>query len=496
MTEPLAPPSPAELMRTSDDADIADGTAWLERLMPAIRAYRLGEREPYPVYRSGTVASDPVSLPDEGVGLDGVLDELGATVEAGCRVAAPGFFGFVTTGATTSGIAAAAAIATAGGQRYGLHSFNALEETGLRWLGQLCGLPDGVAGVFTSGGSTANLLALGAARQAALERHGIDASEDGLPPDFRGRIYASPRAHRTIHRAAGVLGLGRSAVTEISTDETDRIDLDALVAALTDDAARGITPVAVVAIAGTTDTGSIDPIGDVIEIGRRFGAWVHVDGAYGLIANASPSLRHLFADVEDADSWIVDPHKWLATGLGVGATFVRDGALLTRAFAEGAAPYLEGSFNEESEPHAQFDTIAGPWADQSMELSAPPRGALVWAVLREIGAAGVARRVDRHVAFARYVADRALADDALELLLEPTLSVACLAYRTRDPRDADRVNEAILSRLRRETSVMPTSTRVRGRYAIRPCFINPRTAFEDVDLMVDSIVRFGRDLDR
>ena len=116
-------------------------------------------------------------------------------------------------------------------------------------------------------------------------------------------------------------------------------------------------------------------------------------------------------------------------------------------------------------------------------------------MLREIGAAGVARRVDRHVAFARHVADRALADDALELLLEPTLSVACIAYRTRDPRDADPVNEAILSRLRRETAVMPTSTRVQGRYAIRPCFINPRMAFEDVDVMVDSIIRFGRELD-
>jgi aromatic-L-amino-acid/L-tryptophan decarboxylase len=495
MTDRLAPPSPTELLMTPDDSDVRDSTAWLQRLVPAIEAYRATEREPYPVYRSGAIPSEPGPLPDDGIGLDGVLDELGAAIEAGCRVAAPGFFGFVTTGATTAGIATATAIATAGGQRYGLHSFNALEETGLRWLARLCGLPDDVAGVFTSGGSTANLLALGAARQAALERRGIDAAEDGLPSDFRGRIYASPRAHRTIHRAAGVLGLGRSAVAEIPTDDADRIDLAALVAALTDDAARGIVPVAVVAIAGTTDTGSVDPIADVVEVGRRFGAWVHVDGAYGLIANASPTLRPLFAGVEEADSWIVDPHKWLATGLGVGATFVRDGGLLTRAFAEGSAAYLEGSFDEESEPQAQFDTIAGPWADQSMELSAPPRGALVWAVLREIGAAGVARRVDRHVAFARHVADRALADDALELLLEPTLSVACIAYRTRDPRDADPVNEAILSRLRRETAVMPTSTRVRGRYAIRPCFINPRMAFEDVDVMVDSIIRFGRELD-
>jgi aromatic-L-amino-acid decarboxylase len=185
----------------------------------------------------------------------------------------------------------------------------------------------------------------------------------------------------------------------------------------------------------------------------------------------------------------------LATGLGVGATYVRDAELLTRAFAEGAAAYLEGSFDSRSEPQAQFDVIAGPWADQAVELSAPPRGALVWAVLREIGASGVARRVERHVAFARHVADRALAEGALELLLEPTLSIACIAYRTADPASADRVNEAILSRLRRETGTMPTSTRVRGRYAIRPCFINPRTTLADVDAMVDAILRFGRELE-
>ncbi len=485
----------SHLLTTPDDASLEDSREWLARLAPAIAAYRATEREPFPVYRSGTVPSEPSALPRDGIGFEGALEELAAAVESGCRVAAPGFFGFVTTGATSVGVAAAAAIAAAGGQRYGLHSFNALEETGLRWLAELCGLPAGVAGVFSSGGSTANLIAIGTARQAALERLGVDASEDGLPADFRGRIYASPRVHRTIHRAAGVLGLGRSAVTEIPTDGDDRIDLDALVAALGADANRGIVPIAIVAIAGTTDTGAIDPIADVVDIGRRFGAWVHVDGAYGLIANASPRLRPLFAGVEDADSWIVDPHKWLATGLGVGATFTRDGGLMTRAFAEGAAAYLEGSFDTVSEPHAQFDVIAGPWADQSLELSAPPRGALVWAVLREIGASGVARRVERHVGFARHVADRALAEDRLELLLEPTLSITCFAYRTADPADADRVNEAILSRLRRETGLMPTSTRVRGRYAIRPCFINPRGTLADVDAMVDAILRFGRELD-
>ena len=157
--------------------------------------------------------------------------------------------------------------------------------------------------------------------------------------------------------------------------------------------------------AGTTDTGAIDPLGDLAEVAREHGAWFHIDGAYGLIAAASPTLRPAFAAVADADSVIVDPHKWLATGVGCAATYVRDAGLLLRAFAQGAAAYLEGSFScEEHDAVVQFDSIGIPYMDMGIELSAPSRGVLAWAVLRELGRAGVAARVERHVGFARHVA--------------------------------------------------------------------------------------------
>jgi aromatic-L-amino-acid decarboxylase len=239
----------------------------------------------------------------------------------------------------------------------------------------------------------------------------------------------------------------------------------------------------------------VDPIGPVGDIARRFGAWLHVDGAYGLPANASPRLRHLFAGVEEADSWIVDPHKWLATGLGVGATYVRDEELLTRAFAEGEAAYLEGSFAPDHvEATSQFDVMGGRWADQGVELSAPPRGVLVWAALREIGRQGMIDRVDRHVAFARAVADAAAAHPRLELLMEPQLSITCFRYvpgegASDDALDA--LNQQILERLRAETPIAPSSTRVGGRFAIRPCFLNPRTTEREVTGLVDAVVRLG-----
>jgi aromatic-L-amino-acid decarboxylase len=289
-----------------------------------------------------------------------------------------------------------------------------------------------------------------------------------------------------------VLGLGRDAVREVPADAASRLDVRALEAVLREDAGKGIVPVAVVAIAGSTDTGGIDPIAEIVDVARRYDAWVHVDGAYGLIANASPAVAPRFAGLADADSWIVDPHKWLATGVGVGAVYVRDEEVLTRAFAEGEAAYLEGSFSpEDVHAESQFDLIAGRWADQSLELSAPPRGVLVWAVLHEIGRAGVARRVERHVGYARQIAERAREHPRLELLLEPELSIVCFRYAPAPGTDVNALNRRILERLRRETRFVPTSTTVNGAVAIRPCFINPRTTQVEVDGLVENVLRFG-----
>lgn len=484
MRNAVAAAEPAEVQRFSEA---------IAQLLPAFDRFSAGHAAGhFPAYDAGTVPSELLDLPTEGVGLEATIEEIATAVEHGCRISAPGFVGFITTGAATAAVAAHAAIGVAGGQRYLLHAFNALEWTGLRWLADLCGLPAGAHGVFTSGGSTAQLLALGTARQATFERLGVDVAADGMPPGVEGRIYVSTRGHRTIHRAAAVLGLGRNSVTEVASARSGEIDVKALDEALRDDAARGIVPIAVVAIAGSTDTGSVDAIAEVVEVARTYGSWVHVDGAYGLIAHAAPSVAHLFAGVGEADSWIVDPHKWLATGVGVGATYVRDAGALTRAFAEGEAAYLEGSFSHDPSAQSQFDLMGGQWADQSLELSSPPRGPLVWAALREIGRRGVAERVERHMGFARSIADRARADDRLELMCEAQLSIVCFRYAAPE-HDEDALNQRILERLRRETPYVPTSTVVDGAVAIRPCFINPRTTQREVDGLVDAVISFGEE---
>jgi aromatic-L-amino-acid/L-tryptophan decarboxylase len=483
--------SPAAL-DGGDPAELGQLTATVERVLPAIEKFwRFDGRDDAGRRRPGWLARLDVPLPEAGGGIGAVVADLAEVViPNGARVGEPGWSSFITTGPTTSAVAAWLAAAAAGSQRYAVQAFNTLERVALDWVAQLCGIPAAWQGVFSSGGSTANLVALGAARQQAFERRGLDVSADGLPPAARARVYASEQAHNTIQRATAVLGLGRAGTRRIACDARQRIDLAALRAAIAADERDGVVPVAVVGTAGTTDTGAIDPLGDLAEVAREHGAWFHVDGAYGLIAAASPALRPAFAAVADADSVIVDPHKWLATGAGCAATYVRDAGLLTRAFAQGPATYMEGSFSSgEEDAVVQFDSAGIPYWDMGVELSAPSRGVLAWAVLRELGRAGIAARVERHIALARHLAQQARQHPRLDLLLEPELSIVCFRYAA-----SDAVNAEILLRLRRTTRSIPSSTVVGGHLAIRPCFINPRTRLADVDALVDHVTAIGDEL--
>jgi aromatic-L-amino-acid decarboxylase len=479
--------------RDRDRAEIHRVSEALKRLAPGLDAYlRFDQPDRTVKDRQDWLPVFDRSLPSAGVGLDVVVDELLVAVNQGCRVAHPGFSGFITTGATTAAIASTTATVVAGGQRYLLHAFHELEWVGLRWLAELCQLGD-MEGVFCSSGSVANLLALGAARQWTFEQLGVDVSQRGLPATSRCRIYASTEAHRTVHRAAAVLGLGRDAVCEIPADDRQRVDVKAMEAALTQDRADGVIPIALVGIGGTTNTGAIDPIDRIVELGRRHDVWVHVDGAYGLPAVVDPEVAPKLRAVCDADSAIVDPHKWLSTGVGVAATYVRHHGVLHRAFAEGEAAYLEGSFAPDtSGVEVQTESMGANWADMGVELSAPPRGVHVWAVLREIGAEGVRARVRRDRGFARLATALAAEHPRLDALTEPELSIACIRYRPAGyVGDVDALTGRLLTRLRRETPYTPSATVVNGQMAIRPCFINPRTIERDVRGLVDALARLG-----
>ena len=429
-------------------------------------------------------------LPDAPEGAAETLRLLAQTVAPhGAPFLAPGFSGWIIGAPTAVPIAAGLVTAVSGQQRYLGFSGNLLEEVSLRWVAELCGLPAGTPGVLSSGGSVANLVGLAAARQRAYERLGGDPSRDGLQSLPPGRIYASEEVHHCFLKAAGVLGLGRSAVRLLPTDGRQRLSVDALRHALVEDVAHGIVPIAVVGIAGTTNTGAIDQLDEIADAAAEHEVWFHVDGAYGLFGVLDPTVAGRFAGMQRADSWAVDMHKWLAIPTGTGATYVRDSAYLGRAFTQEPSDVIEGAFFEDATSDSSpWDQIGTPYQEWSLELSAAARGITTWAGLHEIGRDGVRQRVVRHNAQARHLAERIRSEPALELLHEPELSVCCFRVRGDDEQDADTRTQLALRALHASGVHVPSGTRVGGRFALRACFVNPRQTEADADALVDAVL--------
>ena len=438
-----------------------------------------------------------IALPRQGVGIGQVAEELiNQIIPNGSAVPKPGFSSFITTGATSAATLAATAANVAAPQRYGLNAFNFLEELSLQWLASMCRIPN-MQGVYSSGGSVANLLALGAARQYAFEQIGRDVAANGM--DRPVRIYASEEAHHTIQRSAAVLGIGRRSVRQIACDKQGRMQVDELQLAIKEDKHSGVMPIAIVANAGTTNTGAIDPLRQIGEVAKDNALWFHVDGAYGLPGILDERISHLYQGLELADSVIVDPHKWLGASVGIAATFVRDRQLLYRAFTQEPADYLEGAMEQESSvpsviAHSQ-DDFGIPYYDYGVELSAPSRGVVVWALIREIGVDGITQRIRRHRDMASYIAKIAREHPNLELLNEPTLSICCFRYVAPNIADLNLFNQKLHRRLIRENENLPSTTQIRGQLALRPCFIGARTHQGHAEALLEDVLRIGKEME-
>lgn len=442
-----------------------------------------------------------IPLPQNGVGLDKVTEELITTVIAnGSPVGNPGFSSFITTGATTASTLATTAASVASPQRYMSTAFNFLEELSLQWMAEMFDIPH-MKGVYSSGGSVANLIALGGARQHAFEKVGCDPAANGI--DRPSSIYASEECHHTIQRSGGVLGIGRRAIKPIACDSKGHMKTDTLLAAIEKDVQNGVLPIAIVANAGTTNTGAIDPLLEIGKIARDKGIWFHIDGAYGLPGILDERIKPLYEGLQYADSVIVDPHKWLGASVGVAATFVRNRDYLLRAFTQEPADYLEGSASQSeidqtnnlsTKIEHSLDDFGIPYFDYGVELSAPCRGVVVWAMLKEIGVSGMRARVVRHNNMAKHISAFANQHPHLEVLSEPTLSICCFRYVDDSIKDVNIFNQRLHRRLVRENKFMPSTTKVAGQLAIRPCYVGARHEQIQADGLLEAVLRIGSTL--
>ncbi len=393
-----------------------------------------------------------------------LLDAVGSPATA--AMAGPRFYGFVIGGSLPAALAAnwlagawdqnsALARVTPGTAR--------LEEIALAWLLDVLRLPRACAGAFVTGATTANLAAVAAGRHAVLARAGWDVEANGLfgaPPIT---VVVGAEAHPTLFKALGLLGLGRNRVVRVPVDGQGRMRAEAL------PPLSGRTIVC--AQAGNVNTGAFDPLREICDRARAAGAWVHVDGAFGLWASAAPSLAHLTAGVEDADSWATDAHKWLNVPYDSGLAFVRDADALRAAMAV-TAEYLP-TLGEARNP-----------SDYTPELSRRARGVEVWAALRSLGRSGLADLIQRTCRHARRFAE-GLEAGGHRVLNEVVLNQVLVSFG-----DAEATNRVIAA-IQAEGTCWCGGTVWQGQTAMRISVSSWATTDVDVERSLEAMLRIA-----
>ncbi|HEY4869191.1 MAG TPA: pyridoxal-dependent decarboxylase [Candidatus Dormibacteraeota bacterium] len=421
----------------------------------------------------------PASPPQHAESIDAVFDDLDRLiVPASTHWNSPGFLAYFASSASAAGILGemlAAAFNVNAMLWRTSPAATELEVVAVDWLRQLLGLPEPLFGVINDTASSSTLYALAAAREALSDLRIRDDGMSGRADVPALRFYASEEAHSSVEKAGIVLGLGRRGLRRIAVDGDYRMDPVALAAAIDDDVAVGIRPMAVVATAGTTSTTSVDPIPEIAAVCERHGVWLHVDAAYGGAAAVAPELRWVLAGAERADSIVVNPHKWLFTPIDCSVLWTRRPDTLRDAFSL-VPEYLRS--DEGSDPHAPN------LMDYGVSLGRRFRALKLWLVMRRFGSDGLAARVRFHCALARTLAERVRESEDFELLAPVPLSVVCLRARPRrlgSDVDLDRLNDRVMERINADGHFFLSHTRLRDRFAIRVAFGNVRTAERHAD---------------
>lgn len=342
------------------------------------------------------------------------------------------------------------------------------------WLRAACGMPEGAGGLFVSGGSMANLTALAVARHRRLG------------DDFgRAVVYCSDQTHSSIERGARVLGFRADQLRRLPTDDGFRLRMDALEAAVAEDRARGLIPFCVVANAGTTNTGAVDPLPRIADLCRARGMWMHVDGAYGAAAALTDVGREALRGMGEADSLSIDAHKWLFQPFECGCVIVRDGGELKETFRL-VPEYLRDSDRATEEVN---------FRDWGVQLTRGFRALKLWMTIQVFGMDAVREAVAWGVRLAEAAEEELRASDAWEVVTPARLGIVTFRYRRpgADAAATDGLQRRVTAALAAEGFALLSTTELRGRTVLRLCTINPRTTEEDVRETVRRLERLGRE---
>ena len=451
----------------------------LDRALAAARGY-IASRTGRPVWPQTTLAAIREAfagpLPTRANDPTTVIEALARNAEPGLvTTTGPRYFGFVTGGALPATIAAEW-LTAAWDQNAGLYvmspSASVVEEAAGRWLLELFGLPSGSSIGFVTGCHMANFTALAAARHELLRRAGWDVEADGLQGAPRVRVVVGDEVHASAVGALRLVGFGSRQLVRVAADDQGRMKPDALAAALKLESG----PTIVCAQAGNVNSGAFDPIDAIADLTAAHGAWLHIDGAFGLWAAASDGLRHHVQGIERADSCATDAHKWLNVTYDSGLVFTAHPAAHRAAMSISAA-YLMRSADEPREP-----------MDWTPESSRRARGFAVYAALASLGRSGVAELVERCCRLARRFADRLRQEPTIQILNEIVLNQVLV--RVVPPGgDADAATQEALRLVQEERVCWLGGSRWHGMDAMRISVSNWSTTEEDIDRSADSIIR-------
>ena len=430
---------------------------------------------------AGYLDADP---PEEGLTADVILDKFEKEIAPyPFGNGHPRFFGWVNPPPSVIGIFADALAAAmnpscAGGNHAAIY----VEREVIGWFRRILGFPADAMGLLVSGGSMAALTALAVARHTKCP---FDVRSRGLQSvASRLVVYRSGETHGCHQKAIELLGIGSDNLRTVDHDSSLRLVPAALDAAIRNDVEAGLTPLAVVANAGTVNTGAIDPIDEIAVVCRRHDVWLHVDGAYGAPAVLSERYKSQLSGLEQADSIALDPHKWLYVPVEAGLVLVRNGAAMRAAFSL-VPPYLRTD--------GDIEGVGGPpwFSEYGFQQTRGFRALKVWMAVRYHGLAGHRKAIERDIDHARALAEALRAASDFQLFEPQGLSIVCFRYLPRaervTPEALDTINQLLLTRLQLSGRVFLSSTTIDGRFWLRACFVNPLASDDDVGAILDAV---------
>lgn len=421
-----------------------------------------------------------------------VMAEVDNIADFGRHNGHPRMFGYVQSSASFAGVMGDL-LASAMNQNVtswrSAPAATTIEHQVIEWLKELVGFRSDGVGVLLSGGSMANFAGLAVALRASTE---IDLNQRGIGAlPGKPRIYTSAMTHMSIGKAAAMLGVGRDAIVTVPVNDAFQMDVRALASQISADLAAGFLPVCVVATAGDVNTGAIDPLAAIADACADAGVWLHVDGSYGALAARSTHVGGAMRAIDRADSMSLDPHKWLFAPTDAGCLLVRDAASLRRAFSTGAG-YIDVIADRDMSEFAYWD--------HSPELSRRFRALKIWFMLKVHGARAIQAAIDDNIAVAQHLANAVKGSSDFELVAPAPLSIVCFRLLRRRGNhflglpETDDFNQRLMVEVQRDGDSYLSNAIINGRFALRACIVNYRTANADVERLLTTIRRVAQRL--